>query len=177
MRRRHLGQRGTSIVEFAVLAPTFLLIALGIIEVGMQGAISAALDIGARNARRLGTTGTVGSAGPNGTIASDADRQAAIKAAVLAATGGTPNGLLDSSKLTITQQSFASVADAASGSNATSGPGSGKAYVRYTLTYAQPTYAGNWNTILTNLFGSSAAIPTVFVHTSTVLVTNEPFSS
>ncbi len=173
MTRRRMGQRGSSAIEFAVLAPVFLLMALGVIEIGMQGAVSAALDIGTRSASRLGSTGTIGASGVNGAVASDASRQTAIRSAVISASGG----LLQDSRLTITQQAYSTVADAAAGQNAASGPGGSGRFVRYTLTYQQPSYAGDWSQILTSLFGSSSAIPAVFVHTSTVLVTNEPFQS
>ena len=173
MMRRPLGRRGTSALEFAFLAPVFLLMALGVIEVGLQGAVSAALNIGARSASRLGITGGVGASGTNGAVASDSARVSAVKSAVLTASGG----LLQDGRLTVTQQTFNTIADAAAGQNAASGPGGAGRFVRYTLTYLQPTFAGDWNKILSGLFHTSASIPATFTHTSTILVTNEPFPS
>ena len=174
MTRRRMGQRGSSVLEFAVLAPVFLLMALGVIEIGMQGAVHVALDISARNASRLGSTGTIGASGTNGAVATDADRQTAMRNLIIISATGK---LLNSGNLTITQQAYNTAADATAGQNAVSGPGGAGRFVRYTLTYLQPTYAGDWSQILMRLFGSSSALPTTFVHTSTILVTNEPFQS
>lgn len=173
MIRRRMGQQGSSALEFAIVAPAFLVIALGIIEIGMQGAVSAALNIGTRSASRLGSTGTVGASGTNGAVATDAARQTAIRSAVLSASGG----LLQDARLTVTQQAYETVANAAAGQNAASGPGGAGRFVRYTLTYQQPSCAGDWSKIFMGLLGTSSALPAVFVHTSTILVTNEPFQS
>lgn len=69
------------------------------------------------------------------------------------------------------------MANATAGQNAASGPGDAGRFVRYTLTYQQPSYVGDWSTMLLSFFGSSSAIPATFVHTSTIMVTNEPFQS
>lgn len=100
MTRRRLGRRGTSAIESAILAPAFLLLALGTIEIGMQGTVPAALSIGTRVASRLGSPGTIGASGANGTVATDAARQTATRDAVLSASGG----LLQDGRLTVTQQ-------------------------------------------------------------------------
>jgi len=176
--RRRLGERGTTAVEFAILAPLFLLISIGVIELGMQGAVSVALNLGARNASRLGTTGTIGAVGVNGALASDAARQDAVRSKVLEPTGG----FLVDGNLTVTQTAFSKVVDLPStaypnGQNGITGPGAAGRFVQYTFTYLQPTYSGDLIAFLTAYFGGTSAFPKVFVHTSTILVTNEPFQN
>jgi len=175
---RRLGERGTTAVEFAMLAPLMLILSLGVIEVGIQGAVSVALNLGARNASRLGTTGTIGATGVNGAIASDAARLDAVRSKVLEPTGS----FLVDGNLTVTQTAFGKVADLPStaypnGQNGVTGPGAAGRFVQYTFTYAQRTFSGDLTAFLTAYFGNASAIPKAFVHKSTILVTNEPFQN
>ena len=114
-----------------------------------------------------------GAAWHNGAVATDAAHQTATRDAVLSASGG----LLQDGRLMVTQQACDTVANAAAWQNAASGPGGAGHFVRYTLTYQQPSCVGDWPTMLLSFFGSSSAIPATFVHTSTIMVTNEPFQS
>lgn len=174
MTRRRLGQRGGSALEFALVTPALVLIALGAIELGLQGTIKTALEIGARNASRVGITGATGS-NDSGTVASDAARQSAIRQLVTE----SRKMWLDDANLTITQTSFAKIADLPSaanpdGINGVTGPGGSRRLVSYKLTYVSPSFNTNLSGLLITLFGSSP-IPTAYVHTSTIVVTNEPF--
>ena len=155
-----IGTRAVTAIEFAFLAPIVIILLSMVVEVGIQSTVAAALDYGARRASRLGITGALI---PNGPVASDSAREAAVRQAVLSATGG----LLVDSRLTITQSSFASVAAASSGTGAVSGPGGSGQVVRYDLSYVQPLIIGNLFATLLHR--------TEFNHRSTVLVINEPY--
>ena len=135
---------------------------LGIVEFGFQAAVASALDFGARSAGRAGITGTKD---VTGTAASAADRASAVRAAVLHGTGD----FLQDGQLTISVQSYGSIADEAANKNGASGNGASGQYVVYSLTYVQPPFTG---TFIAGLIGKSS-----FTYTSTVLVTNEPFQN
>lgn len=158
-RPRRLGLRGTSALEFALLAPSVVMVILVCLEAGWQIAVGAALEYGAQRAARLGVVGSVVA---NGATAPDQARKSAIRALVLTSTGGM---LHDSQLADISTQSFAGFS--AAGGNGTSSPGAGGDVVRYKLTYVQPFIMGPLAETMTGLKSIE--------HTSTVVLTNEPF--
>jgi Flp pilus assembly protein TadG len=60
LRKAHyflLKSEGTSLIEFALLAPTFILLVLGIINIGLMMTVQNALEASVREAARYGITG------------------------------------------------------------------------------------------------------------------------
>ena len=156
---RH-DEQGTTALELALCAPLLILFVLLVFEAGLQATVAAALDFGARRAGRLGITGAITANGP---VATDAERRAALRAAVLSASGT----LLVDGRLTLSQASYGTMAGAAAGKNAITGPGGAGQVVRYDLTYVQP--------LLTGSLAASVLQRTEFVHTSSIVVVNEQF--
>ena len=152
-----LGRGGTSAVEFALTASIFMGLMLMTMEVCYDLAVGAALDHGAWMASRFGTTGSLTAAGLG-----TSDRVSSI-AAVVIQNGGA---LLSSPNLQIGENAYASFGGAAAMSGGSSGAGGSGQVVAYTLTYSQPYLTP----IAAALAGSA-----ILVHTSTVVVLNEPF--
>ena len=172
MSARRLGERGISTIEFAILAPALLVLVLGTIELGWQISVASALDFGARAAGRAGVTGTV-----SGNLGTAAQREAAIRDAVLAWSGF----FLDKTKLLpLCEKSYDTIDNARSdtdrcisNTNGIAGAGNGKQYVRYSLTFNSPLLTES----VTGGLVSAAIGRSSFTFNSTVLVTNEPFSN
>ena len=156
-----MDSRGTTALEFAMLAPILFLIVAGVIEISAQATVAAALDFGARRASRMGVTGSIDG---TGTMASDQMRTEALKSTVLSSSGG----ILTDDRLQLSQSSYGTAADVSAGKNVTAGPGKAGQLVRYELIYIQPLLSYSE-------FGVSWFPLTQFTHKSTVLVKNEPF--
>lgn len=159
---RRSSRAGTTAVEMALITPLVLMLTVTVLELGWQMCVAAALDYGARRAARVGMTGT---AVGNGPIATDTVRQSAIRSAILTSTGG----LLVDGRLTVGMASFNSIAAAGAAITGGSDPGGAGQVVRYSLQYTEPLLTGSLASALLNR--------TQFVHTSTVMVINEPFST
>lgn len=63
IRRALLDRRGSTALEFGILAPGLILLAVGLFEYGVRLAIQASLDFAAREASRVGITGSPPPAG------------------------------------------------------------------------------------------------------------------
>ena len=166
MSARRLGERGVSAVEFAILAPVILTLALGTIEFGWQATIGFALEYGARSAARVGITGAIG---PNpGNSANLAQvREDYLRSTVLDASGRL---ILSDNKLTIfNDKSYNSISDAKNNANGVQGAGNAGQFVIYNLAYKSPLVTGD-------LFRAVIGADSI-THTSTVLVANEQFTS
>lgn len=90
--------KGASIVEFGILAPVFLLMIVATAELGIMMIIQNALDAAAREAGRLGLTGSEG--------LTAAEREEAIRDRVVAVVEGLSGGLAKEANLTITVKSY-----------------------------------------------------------------------
>jgi len=159
MRTRHIS--GAATVEFALVALAFISLLLLAMETGWQTLIDAALGAGARAASRFGSTGTkvaVGIEPP------PPDRNTSIEDIVIQNSGG----LLQPSRLQITEAGYASFATLAAGGDSTPGPGVAGQVVHYTFTYTQPYLTP----IAAAITGQSQMI-----HSIQVTVLNEPFPS
>ena len=158
--RRPLGDRGVTALEFALIAPVVLTMVAIFTEAAMQVATAAALDQAARTASRAGITGSK----LDGTSATVAERNEAIRQAVLSSSGGW----LTEANLKLRTSSYSSIADAKANANAVSGAGGADQLVKYELSYTQDLYFA-W---------PEAILPARQVtHSSTMLVKNEPFPS
>lgn len=158
-------RRGSTAVEFGVAASVFCMLVLLIVETAYHMAIGAALDYGARDAARFGATGqTTDSTRPQ-------QRLDDIVLRVLAKT----RPLLEFERLQVTTESFAAPANnpaapftqIGAGEAGTEGDaGDAFAIVRYNLTYRQP---------LLTPFARILLQRADMVHTSVLIVKNEPF--
>ena len=158
---RHARNAGAATLEFAIVAMAFVSLLLLALEAGWQIVIDAALGAGARAASRFGTTGAMV---PVGITPPPASRTDSITQLVIQNSGG----LLLSSRLIVTETSYASFATIASGGAGTPGPGNAEQVVQYTYSYTQP-YLTPMAIALT---GAQE-----LVHTVKVTVLNEPFPS
>jgi hypothetical protein len=152
---------GATSIEFAIVGAAFMSLLLLAMEAGWQIVIDAALGAGARAASRFGTTGATAPAGmtPPPTSRTDSITQLVIQ---------NSGGLLQASKLTIAETSYANFASVGISGAGTPGPGGGDQVVQYTFVYTQPYLTP----IAAAVTGSQR-----LVHTVAVTVLNEPFPS
>lgn len=139
-------------MELGLLGPPFLLLVFMMFEIGFQLTVSAALEFGVHQAGRRSMVET--------DTSNTTARASALKAAVLAASGG----LLEGARLTVTPVNFDHVAS--TGAEARAGSAPLKRNMRYDLTYDQP--------LLTGSLAETALNSSVFTHKSTVVVVDEP---
>lgn len=154
-RRFGRDRRGTTAVEFALLANVFIVLVFLMIEASWIMTVEMAVNDAAQSAARLGSLGTLPPTG---------SREAAIQAAIVNYGGG----VLNNSYLTVVMQSYGTAYDYghhAANATQTSGAGSGRQLVQYSVTYSQPLMTPFARTIL----GAS------FTHSLNIMVQNEPF--
>jgi hypothetical protein len=153
-------RRGTSGVEFAVLLPAFLMVAVGIVEVGWQLSIASALDRAVSKASRFGVTGQATRAGAPAELTC---RSQTIPWIIT----NTANRLLDPARLQVTTNAYGSASGM--GGTPTPGAGAGRQVVTYEVTYTEPFMSGVW----LRLIGG----PEHLVHHATIVVKNEAFDN
>jgi Flp pilus assembly pilin Flp len=164
LRRR----RGTTAVEFALIAGPFMTLILGTCEIAWQLATSAALDHAALKASRFGSTGA--NAIPEwqrgGTAPEDMPscRSTGIRWLVPSSTG---NLIRDNANLTVTTASWGNLGTIAG--DGTAGAGASSQITSYTIRYMQPFISGP---IAASLWGGPG-----FTHQSTIVIKNEPFDT
>lgn len=152
-------QRGTTALEFALVAWPFLLLVFLTFEATWAMTIELALNDAVQEASRLGSLGTLPSSGT---------REDSIKNAIVTRAAG----LLDSNNLFITMSSYGTASQWSDNRNnknvsPTAGAGSSRWLVQYVVTYTQP--------VLTLLGSSKLGGATSIVHSMTIMVQNEPF--
>jgi Flp pilus assembly protein TadG len=152
---------GAAALEFAIIGLVFITLVMLCMETGYQMAIDAALDAGARAASRFGTTGAT--VAPN-LAPAPTNRGESIQQIVLQYSGG----LLQISRLQITEQAYADFPSLAAGRAGTPGPGTGGEVVQYTFTYTQPYITP---------FAAAIAGQSQVIHSVRLTVVNEPFPS
>jgi hypothetical protein len=151
---------GVATLDFAIVGTVFVSLLALAFDAGWQIVVEAALGAGGRAASRFGTTGATA---PAGMTPAPTTRTDSILQIVLQNSGG----LLQASRLVITESSYANFAALAGGGGAT-GPGSGGQVVQYSFTYTQPYLTP----IAMAITGAQQ-----MVHNVTVTVLNEPFPS
>lgn len=147
-------RRGTTALEFALVAWPFLLLVFLTLEATWAMAIELALNDAVQEASRLGSLGTLPPSG---------SREDSIKATIVTRAAG----LLDNNNLSVTMQSYGAPYNYGhhdSKATQTSGAGSSRWLVQYVVSYTQP--------LLTPL---ALGGKTSLVHSSTIMVQNEPF--
>ena len=150
-------RRGGTAVEFAVVASVFLLLVFLTIDATWAMTVELALNDAVQAASRLGSLGTLPPSG---------SREDSIKAAMVTQAAG----LLSSSNLTVTMQSFGAVYNYghhAANATQTAGAGGSRWLVQYVVTYTQP--------LLTPVTPIILGGRTSLVHNTTIMVQNEPF--
>jgi len=158
---RARGRAGVTALEFALIVPIVLTLAALLIEAGWQLTTQAALEYGARQAARFGSTG---SAVPTSLAGESPPPTRAQAIAQLVAQAG--HGIIDGSRLSVTIQSYAGFPVVGQQGAATVGPGGTGAAVQYALVYQQPYLTGFAQAVL----GASFQL-----HHATLVVQNEPF--
>ncbi len=158
LRRGLHSRRGSSTVEFAIVAIPLVTLFVGIIEISWQLATGAALDEAVLRASRFGMTGQ---ATVSGEPAQNTCRSQTIRWIIT----GSYGGFLKDANLTVSTGSYGSASGLSDGSLPIAGFGNGGQIVTYRVTYNQPFLTGIW----LNLVGAS------LTHQATVIVKNEPF--
>ncbi|MBL0942437.1 MAG: pilus assembly protein [Alphaproteobacteria bacterium] len=122
------SQDGTALIEFAILAPIFIFLLIGLIELGLMLVIQNALDAGAAQAARYGMTGRV-----NNTQ----DRSTSINGEIFKILATYSWGLIDPSKVQISVRAYNTISDADNKTNPglAGSFGSSGQTVTYTLRY------------------------------------------
>jgi len=160
LRRALQSRRGSSAVEFAILAIPLVTLFVGIIEISWQLTTGAALDEAVLRASRFGMTGQ---ATVSGEPAQNTCRSQTIRWIIT----GSFGGILKDANLTVSTGSYGSASGLSGGGLPAAGSGTGGQIVTYTVTYKQPFLTGIW----VNLIGAS------LTHQATVVVKNEPFDN
>jgi Flp pilus assembly protein TadG len=161
-------RRGTTAVEFALIAGPFMTLILGTCEIAWQLATSAALDHAALKASRFGATGS--NSIPDwqraGTAPEDMPscRTAGIRWLVPSSTG---NLIRDNANLTVTTATWSNLGTI-TGAGAEN-PGGSSQITEYTIRYMQPFISGP---IAASLWGGAG-----FTHQSRIVIKNEPFDT
>lgn len=94
------GDDGSTIVEFAVVAPLFVLVLFAALQIGFVMLIQNAMDTAAREASRVGITGAT---------ESGMTRSQAINAKILQVADKYSGGIVDPSKVSIVVKAYSSL--------------------------------------------------------------------
>ncbi len=158
---RARDRAGVASLEFALVALVLLTVVFLVIEAGWQLTTQAALEYGARQAARFGTTGGTVPPSLAGNAPPSTRGQAIAQLVVQAG-----HGIIDGSRLSVTTQVYAGFPVVGQQGASTPGPGGAGAVVQYALVYQQPYFTGVAKAIL----GASFQL-----HHANLLVQNEPF--
>lgn len=122
------SQDGTTLIEFAILAPIFIFLLIGLIEVGLMMVIQNALDTAATQAARYGMTGRTNN---------NQDRSSSVNGELYKILDTYSGGLIDPSKVQISVQAYNTIseADNQTSSGIPGSFGSAGQTVIYTLSY------------------------------------------
>ncbi|MDE2030159.1 MAG: pilus assembly protein [Alphaproteobacteria bacterium] len=154
--RRDGARRGVTAVEFALLAPVFFLMLMGITETCLMWGAQQMLESAAFNTTRLAKTGYTGSG----------QTQQQTLSQILGNELQTYGNLIDTSKVTMTAAAYNSFSSASNGGGA-SGYGTQDQIVVYTITYPWKLFTP----IMSNLIGTNGVVDL----TADIVVRNEPY--
>jgi Flp pilus assembly protein TadG len=158
--KRNRARRGAFTVEFALLAPPFFLLMMGIIELCLMEGAQQILESAAYNTSRLGKTGYV----------AGGQTQAQTINQVLINELSSYGSLIDVAHVTTTQASYSSFSGAAAGGG-TLGYGTEEQIVTYTITYPWKIFTP----LMCSALGSACGTGSIVNLTSTIVVRNEPY--
>lgn len=149
-------EEGATIIEFAILVPTFILLIFGVINIGLMMVIENALEAAVREASRYGITGA---------SQTNMTRGNSILQVINNVTNKYSGGIINANQLTVTVLSYPDLTAVSGGSGQSGSYGTGGQAVLYKLSYP-------WDTFF-NIFGTGHA----FVLRAQTPVMNEQFSS
>ena len=159
-RRGARCRRGVILVEFALVGPLLMLLAMTILEGAWQALTAATLDIGAREASRFGATGA---AAPDWLPPpAPATREEAVRRVVLY----YGPVVLHQDRLSVSVAAYATAGALAAPGDARAGAGGAGETVLYELAYQQPFLSP----LPALMFGRNS-----LEHRSRMIVRNEPF--
>lgn len=137
-----LKEEGASIIEFALVAPFFILVVFAAFQVGLVMFVQNALEAAAREASRYGITAQQDASMP---------REAAIKNKVLSVLNTYTKGIVNPLKVMIAVKSYPNLPSLeANGTPISNTFGIAGQAVRYEISYT-------WNTLFP-IFGTSSTI-------------------
>lgn len=155
---REKGRHGLAALEFALIAPVFLLFLLGITELSLIMMVQHLLESAMHNASRTGKTGYV-EAGKT--------QMDTVMDSVLTRLGGL-SPLVDVSKLTITSTAYGDLSQIGQPEQGSEGLGTAEQVVVYTITYPWKMFTP----VIGNLMGDENHIINL---SSRIVVRNEPY--
>ncbi|MGI4850869.1 MAG: TadE/TadG family type IV pilus assembly protein [Janthinobacterium lividum] len=147
---------GTTLLEFAILAPVFILLMFGTIHMGMMMVIQNALEAAVREASRYGVTGASQTNMTRGDSILQVIRNTAIQYS---------GGIIKTNDLVVTVSAYPNLVNVSADNGQTGSYGTGGQAVLYKLSYT-------WDTLFT-IFGNSNLVT---LHAQTPVV-NELFTS
>ena len=150
-------RRGVTAVEFAMLAPTFFLMLMGITETSLMMGAQQLLENAAFNTSRLAKTGYTGAG----------QTQAQSVNQILMNELQSYGTLITTKNVTMTESAYNSFSAAGSGTGGTAGYGTQQQIVVYTVTYPWKLFTP----MLSAFMGTSGVVNL----TSTIVVRNEPY--
>jgi Flp pilus assembly protein TadG len=158
--RQDASRRGAFAPEFALIAPVFFLLLMGIVELSMMEGMQQILENAAYNTSRLAKTGYK--------EASKTQDQTVKQILIQELTGY--GALVDLDKVTMTETVYGSFAAAGTGGG-TSGYGVGSQIVAYTISYPWKIFTP----LVCSAMGSACSTESLINLTSTIVVRNEPY--
>jgi Flp pilus assembly protein TadG len=156
-RLRDKSRRGVTAVEFALLAPTFFLMLMGITESCLMMGAQQLLENAAYNTSRLAKTG----------FSSTGQTQAQTVSQILTTELQSYGALITTTSVTMTESAYNSFSSGTTGTGGTTGYGTEQQIVVYTITYPWKLFTP----MLSALMGTNGIVNL----TSTIVVRNEPY--
>jgi Flp pilus assembly protein TadG len=151
------NRRGVTAVEFALLAPTFFLMLMGITETCLMLGAQQLLENAAYNTSRLAKTG----------FTNTGQTQAQTVSQILMTELQSYGALITTSSVTMTAAAYNSFSGAATGTGGVTGYGTQQQIVVYTVSYPWKLFTP----MMSSIMGTSGIVNL----TSTIVVRNEPF--
>jgi Flp pilus assembly protein TadG len=145
------AQDGSTLIEFAILAPIFIFLLIGLFEVGLMLVIQNALDAAATQAARYAMTGRT---------SDNQDRSTSVSGELFKILDNYSGGLIDPSKIQISVQAYntLSEADNQAALGQAGSFGSAGQTVVYTLSYPWTLPLSIFTTQTILLQGSSTTV-------------------
>jgi Flp pilus assembly protein TadG len=156
---RHRASKGTTAIEFALIAPTFFLLFIGLVEISLIMLAQNLLENATFNASRMAKTGYV--------VNGETQMQTVI--GVLDTELGSLAPLLDVGKITMTSTAYGNLSQIGQPGQGTTGLGTAQQVVVYTVSYPWQIFTP----IISTIIGDDNGIITL---TSRIVVRNEPYN-
>jgi len=158
---RDASRKGSFAPEFALLAPPFFLLLMGVVELCLMEGAQQLLESAAYNTSRLGKTGFH----EEGKTQADAINQILVRE--LSSYGA----LIDPLLVTTTQASYSSFSGSGGGGGGAPGYGDAEEIVTYTISYPWRIFTP----LMCAAMGSACGTGRIVNLTSKIVVRNEPY--